>query len=68
MSYLRESLKVLENMFPENVKIAEKSFATIWGGAHLLNMHLDVMKYLLEKSEWHWDFILNLSEAEFPVK
>jgi protein xylosyltransferase len=69
MKYLRYELKKLEELFPDNVKISDTSFATIWGGAQLLDMHLEALKQLLQLSNlWKWDFILNLSETEFPIK
>lgn len=48
--------------------MARKRFSTIWGGASLLKMLLESMKDLLEKPSWHWDFVINLSESDFPVK
>lgn len=47
--------------------MARKRFATIWGGASLLSMLLSSMKELL-KLGWEWDFVLNLSESDYPVK
>lgn len=67
MDYLRRELEKIEKKFPSNVHVDKYPFSTIWGGAQLLDMHLSVMKYLLE-SEWNWDFVLNLSESEFPIK
>ena len=44
-------------------------YSTIWGGASLLTMLVSAMKQLLEMSDWvDWDFVLNLSESDFPVK
>ena len=45
--------------------------STIWGGASLLQMHLRAFKELSElkaANEWSWDFVLNLSESDFPIK
>ena len=43
----------------------------IWGGASLVFMHLRAMKDLVEfksTQEWNWDYVINLSEADFPLK
>ena len=51
--------------------LSECSIATIWGGASLLSMHLKVMQELVkmkESKQWDWDYIFNLSEADFPIK
>ncbi|XP_058054885.1 xylosyltransferase oxt [Anopheles bellator] len=65
--YLYRELLKLEQSFP-NVRIARKRFSTIWGGASLLQMLLSAMEYLLYESGWPWDFVLNLSESDFPLK
>lgn len=50
-----------------NIRLTRKRFATIWGGASLLTMLLTSMSELLA-TEWKWDFVINLSESDFPVK
>lgn len=47
--------------------MARTRFSTIWGGASLLTMLLQCMDDLL-KSSYQWDFVINLSESDFPVK
>ncbi|EDW33154.1 oxt [Drosophila persimilis] len=64
--YLYRKLLELEQKFP-NIRLARKRFSTIWGGASLLTMLLQCMEDLL-KSKWQWDFVINLSESDFPVK
>ncbi|XP_069701482.1 xylosyltransferase oxt [Periplaneta americana] len=64
--YLFRELLVLERSLP-NVRLARNRYATIWGGASLLQMLLTSMNELLE-SGWEWDFVINLSESDFPVK
>jgi protein xylosyltransferase len=68
MHYLRRELEKLESKFPSNVKVSKSPYSTIWGGAELLDMHLAVMKHLLEIHSWNWDFVINLSETDFPIK
>jgi len=52
-----------------NLRVMKTRFSTIWGGASLLTMLLAAMKELLEMSDWtDWDFVLNLSESDYPVK
>ncbi len=69
MHYLRRELEKLETKFPSNVHVSKSPYSTIWGGAELLDMHLAVMKHLLDMSDkWKWDFVINLSETDFPIK
>ena len=72
MTFLRKEIKkLISNSNRNNLKMAEWSMPTIWGGNDLLKMHLKVMEELLEmknKGHWNWDFILNLSETDFPIK
>uniref|UniRef100_W8C4M3 protein xylosyltransferase n=1 Tax=Ceratitis capitata TaxID=7213 RepID=W8C4M3_CERCA len=65
-SYLYRKLLELESKF-SNIRLGRKRFSTIWGGASLLTMLMQCMEDLLA-SEWRWDFIINLSESDFPVK
>ncbi|VDK25080.1 unnamed protein product [Anisakis simplex] len=52
----------------KNIHVMEKRHATIWGAASLLSMYLDAVKCALEEMGWlNWDFILNLSETDFPL-
>ena len=59
----REMLK-LEGKLP-NLKVARKRLSTIWGGASLLKM---LLRSFAGALNFEWDFILNLSESDFPVK
>ena len=72
MTFLRKEIKkLISNSNRNNFKMAEWSMPTIWGGNDLLKMHLKVMQELLEMKNdghWNWDFILNLSETDFPIK
>ncbi|VDN18271.1 unnamed protein product [Gongylonema pulchrum] len=52
----------------ENVHLMDKRYATIWAGATLLSMVLDVLETTLYSLKWTtWDFVLNLSESDFPL-
>ncbi|XP_063241407.1 xylosyltransferase oxt [Bacillus rossius redtenbacheri] len=64
--YLFRELLVLEHQF-KNIKLARHRFATIWGGASLLQMLLTSLGELVELG-WQWDFVINLSESDFPIK
>lgn len=67
--YLFRELSRLEADLP-NVRLTRRRFSTIWGGASLLQMLLSCMTELLGDAhrDWHWDFVINLSESDFPVK
>ncbi|XP_005187548.1 xylosyltransferase oxt [Musca domestica] len=64
--YLYRNLLELEKKFT-NIRLARKRFSTIWGGASLLTMLMQCMHDLLNSS-YQWDFVINLSESDFPVK
>ncbi|KAL1128991.1 hypothetical protein AAG570_013523 [Ranatra chinensis] len=64
--YLVRELMSLE-MRLGNVRLSRRRHATIWGGASLLSMLLEAMTDLVN-SAWDWDFVINLSESDFPVK
>lgn len=65
--YLYRELLKLESR-ASNIRLARKRYSTIWGGASLLKMLLESMKELLTSEAWQWDFVINLSESDFPVK
>uniref|UniRef100_A0A182QK58 protein xylosyltransferase n=1 Tax=Anopheles farauti TaxID=69004 RepID=A0A182QK58_9DIPT len=65
--YLYRELLKLESRYP-NIRLARRRFASIWGGASLLQMLIACMEHLLYESTWQWDFMLNLSESDFPLK
>ncbi|XP_064639668.1 xylosyltransferase oxt-like [Lineus longissimus] len=65
--YLHTELSKLAKKY-HNVRLVKTRMSTIWGGASLLQMLLMCMKDLLEMEDWSWDFVVNLSESDFPVK
>lgn len=65
--YLYRELSKLVGHF-SNIRMDTTRHSTIWGGASLLTMLLDAMHELLAMGEWHWDYFLNLSESDYPVK
>ena len=72
MMVLRHELQTLiRNSNQDNIKLSEWSEASIWGGASLLQMHLKVFQELLDmkrENKWNWDYVINLSESDFPIK
>ncbi|KAL3876733.1 hypothetical protein ACJMK2_034534 [Sinanodonta woodiana] len=65
--YMYNELKPLAEKLP-NVRMSGQRFATIWGGASLLEAHLSFIKDLLSFVDWHWDYYINLSESDYPIK
>ncbi|XP_043310918.1 xylosyltransferase 1 isoform X2 [Cervus canadensis] len=51
-----------------NVRVTPWRMATIWGGASLLSTYLQTMRDLLEMTDWPWDFFINLSAADYPIR
>ena len=66
--FMYRELEELAKKLP-NLRMVKTRFSTIWGGASLLTMLLSAMQELLEMTDWpDWDFVLNLSESDYPVK
>ena len=65
--YLHNSLLPLEDKY-DNVLLARNRYRTMWGGASLLDMVMEVMREALWYIEWEWDYFINLSGADFPIK
>ena len=52
-----------------NVYIPKWQMASIWGGASLLQVLLRVLEDLeYSLTHWKWDFFINLSESDYPLK
>ena len=66
--YMHREVSKLATILP-NLRLVSKRYSTIWGGASLLTMLLSALNELLAMPDWtDWDFVLNLSESDFPVK
>ena len=66
--YLHREVVELASLYP-NVWVTSRRLATIWGGASLLQMLLQVMADLITMATDHpWDYIVNLSAADYPMK
>ncbi|XP_025163648.1 xylosyltransferase oxt isoform X3 [Harpegnathos saltator] len=66
----REILEVEKSCKLNNIKVARGEglrHASIWGGASLLTTLLKSAQQMLAHHH-HWDFLVNLSESDFPVK
>lgn len=61
----RELLKI--ELALSNIRLSRRRHSTIWGGASLLTTLIDAMSDLVQSS-WDWDFVINLSESDFPIK
>uniref|UniRef100_A0A665TKK4 Xylosyltransferase 1 n=1 Tax=Echeneis naucrates TaxID=173247 RepID=A0A665TKK4_ECHNA len=66
-NYLHREVLSLASQYP-NVRVTSWRMATIWGGASLLTMYLRSMEDLLKMSDWSWDFFINLSAADYPIR
>ena len=65
---MHREVSKLASILP-NLRLVSKRYSTIWGGASLLTMLLSALRELLAMPDWtDWDFVLNLSESDFPVK
>lgn len=66
-NYLHRQVQALTALYP-NVRVTPWRMATIWGGASLLTMYLRSMADLLAMRDWSWDFFINLSAADYPIR
>ncbi|XP_013928107.1 PREDICTED: xylosyltransferase 1-like, partial [Thamnophis sirtalis] len=66
-NYLHRQVLQFASQYP-NVRVTSWRMATIWGGASLLSTYLQSMKELLEMKDWPWDFFINLSAADYPIR
>ncbi|XP_032900359.1 xylosyltransferase 2 [Amblyraja radiata] len=66
-NYLHREVMQLAQQYP-NVRVTPWRMVTIWGGASLLKMYLNCMKDLLEITDWHWDYFINLSATDYPTR
>ncbi|KAJ8363892.1 hypothetical protein SKAU_G00127230 [Synaphobranchus kaupii] len=65
--YLHRQVAALASQYT-NVRVTPWRMSTIWGGASLLTMYLQCMKDLLAMTDWTWDFFINLSAADYPIR
>ncbi|KYN31445.1 Xylosyltransferase oxt [Trachymyrmex septentrionalis] len=66
----REMLELEKSCKLNNIKVARGEglrHASIWGGASLLTTFLKSAQQMLAYHQ-HWDFLVNLSESDFPLK
>lgn len=66
-NYLHRQVLQFANQYP-NVRVTSWRMATIWGGASLLSTYLQSMRDLMEMNDWPWDFFINLSAADYPIR
>nr|XP_015826291.2 xylosyltransferase 1 [Nothobranchius furzeri] len=66
-NYLHRQAQALASLY-SNVRVTPWRMATIWGGASLLTMYLRSMADLLAMRDWSWDFFINLSAADYPIR
>ncbi|KAM6250070.1 xylosyltransferase 1 [Porphyrio hochstetteri] len=66
-NYLHRQVLQFASQYP-NVRVTSWRMATIWGGASLLSTYLQAMRDLMEMTDWPWDFFINLSAADYPIR
>ncbi|KAL8175428.1 UNVERIFIED_CONTAM: Xylosyltransferase 1 [Gekko kuhli] len=66
-NYLYRQVLQFASQYP-NVRVTSWRMATIWGGASLLSTYLQSMRDLMEMEDWPWDFFINLSAADYPIR
>ncbi|XP_030840764.1 xylosyltransferase 2 isoform X2 [Strongylocentrotus purpuratus] len=65
--YLHREISAISERF-SNIRVTPWRYATIWGGASLLQVYLRAIDDLIQMKDVKWDFFINLSESDFPIK
>ncbi|CAF0828601.1 unnamed protein product [Didymodactylos carnosus] len=65
--YIYRELTYLTQSY-SNIKLQYNRYPTTWGSSTLLDAHLDAFRQLFNDLKWSWNFIINLSETDFPLK
>ena len=63
--FMYQELRYLE-AFP-NIRFFRERYRSFWGSNSVLFLLLQGMRELLE-SGWDWDYVMNISESDFPVR
>ncbi|XP_022092486.1 xylosyltransferase 1-like isoform X2 [Acanthaster planci] len=66
-NYLHRELAKIAQRF-RNIRLTSWQLPTIWGGASLLQVYLRCIEDLLNMEDWEWDFFINLSESDMPIR
>lgn len=66
-NYLYQQLMILSEKFP-NIHLTNKRYPTTWGASTLLTAHIEAFKQIFEELKWNFDFVINLSESDLPLK
>jgi protein xylosyltransferase len=67
---MHREMSVIAAQFPLNVRMVRERHSGIWGGISVLEMILSGLSELLSlhSTDWKWDFVVNLSESDYPIK
>ncbi len=72
MTYLRGELEdLLKELNSSNFYLASWSIEASWASSILLNVFtngIEDLTRLKRENKWNWDFVVNLSESDFPLK
>jgi protein xylosyltransferase len=72
MTYLREELQdMLNQLNRTNLHLTPWSIEASWATSSMLNLFitgLEDLTRLKRENKWNWDFVINLSESDFPLK
>ena len=72
MTFLRGELQDLLNQLNRtNFYLASWSIEASWASSSLLDLFMNGIEDLTRlkrENKWNWDFVVNLSESDFPLK
>ena len=63
--YMYQELSQLEAA--PNIRFFRQRYRSFWGSNSILFLLLQGMRELLEAG-WEWDYVMNISESDFPVR
>ena len=72
MTFLQSEIKTLiKTLNRTNVYIPSWSMRPTWGSSthmHVFLKAIEDLSQLRSTKKWDWDFLINLSESDFPLK
>jgi hypothetical protein len=72
MTFLRDEFDEMLKKYPrKNFHVSSWSMRPTWGSVTHMHMFIRVMQdltMLKKTTKWNWDFMINLSESDFPLK
>jgi protein xylosyltransferase len=57
--------KILERY--NNFYVARKRYTPVWGSSVINQVNYDGIEYASKTAKWNWDYMVKISESDFPL-